>query len=147
MIEIGITKKQHYVSQGILKHFADQQKKIYELFIDKSIVTKKSIVDTMSQNYVYEHSKIEKNSIEDLFAKFESKAFPLIDSLITEIEEYCRDGDNIIPFKDKIDSIIPYVLLFYFRSGALLREYSMDAENPKEVRVERMLLNLSLIHI
>ena len=51
MIEIGITKKQHYVSQGILKHFADQQKKIYELFIDKSIVTKKSIVDTMSQNY------------------------------------------------------------------------------------------------
>ena len=127
MIEIGITKKQHYVSQGILKHFADQQKKIYELFIDKSIVTKKSIVDTMSQNYVYEHSKIEKNSIEDLFAKFESKAFPLIDSLITEIEEYCRDGDNIIPFKDKIDSIIPYVLLFYFRSGALLREYSMDA--------------------
>ena len=142
MIEIGITKKQHYVSQGILKHFADQQKKIYELFIDKSIVTKKSIVDTMSQNYVYEHSKIEKNSIEDLFAKFESKAFPLIDSLITEIEEYCRDGDNIIPFKDKIDSIIPYVLLFYFRSGALLREYSMDAENPKEVRVERMLLNI-----
>jgi len=102
VIEIGITKKQHYVSQGILKHFADQQKKIYELFIDKSIVTKKSIVDTMSQNYVYEHSKIEKNSIEDLFAKFESKAFPLIDSLITEIEEYCRDGDNIIPFKDKI---------------------------------------------
>lgn len=142
MIEIGITKKQHYVSQGILKHFADQQKKIYELFIDKSIVTKKSIVDTMSQNYVYEHSKIEKNSIEDLFAKFESKAFPLIDSLITEIEEYCRDGDNIIPFKDKIDSIILYVLLFYFRSGALLREYSMDAENPKEVRVERMLLNI-----
>ena len=141
MIEIGITKKQHYVSQGILKHFADQQKKIYELFIDKSIVTKKSIVDTMSQNYVYEHSKIEKNSIEDLFAKFESKAFPLIDSLITEIEEYCRDGDNIIPFKDKIDSIIPYVLLFYFRSGALLREYSMDAENPKDVGYIRGLRN------
>lgn len=44
MIEIGITKKQHYVSQGILKHFADQQKKIYELFIDKSIVTKKTAI-------------------------------------------------------------------------------------------------------
>lgn len=37
-------KKQHYVSQGILKHFADQQKKIYELFIDKSIVTKKALL-------------------------------------------------------------------------------------------------------
>ena len=58
-IEIGLTKK-HYVSQGILKHFADQQKKIYELFIEKNIVLKKCIVDTMSQNYVYVHSKIEK---------------------------------------------------------------------------------------
>ena len=35
MIEIGITKKQHYVSQGILKHFADYQKKIFELFKDE----------------------------------------------------------------------------------------------------------------
>lgn len=142
MIEIGITKKQHYVSQGILKHFADYQKKIFELFIDKRIVSKKSIVDTMAQNYVYEHSKIEKNSIEDLFANFESKAFPLIDSLIDEIEKYYGSGRDIICFKEKIDSIIPYVLLFYFRSGALLREYSMDEENLKDVRVERMLLNI-----
>ena len=50
----------------------------------------------------------------------------MIDSLIAEIEEYCKDGDSIILFKDRIDRIIPYVLLFYFRSGALLREYSMD---------------------
>ena len=64
----------------------------------------------MSQNYVYVHSKIEKITIEDLFANFKSKAFPLIDSLIAEIEEYCKDGDSIIPFKDRIDSIIPYVL-------------------------------------
>lgn len=41
----------------------------------------------MSQNYdLMNILRIEKNSIEDLFAKFESKAFPLIDSLITEIE-------------------------------------------------------------
>ena len=76
---MSVTKKQHYVSQGVLKHFADSQKKTYELFIDKKIISKKSIVDTMSQNYVYEHPRIEKNTIEDLFASFESKAFPIID--------------------------------------------------------------------
>ena len=85
---LSITKKQHYVSQGVLKHFSDEYRKTYELFIDKNLVSKKSIVDTMSQNYVYEHPKIETNTIEDIFASFESKAFPAIDLLISEIDEY-----------------------------------------------------------
>ena len=38
---LSITKKQHYVSQGVLKHFADEQRKTYELFIDKNLVSKK----------------------------------------------------------------------------------------------------------
>lgn len=139
---MGVTKKQHYVSQGILKHFSDEQRKTYELFIDKKIVSRKSIVDTMSQNYVYEHPRIETNTIEDLFASFESKAFPIIDSLISEIEEVYAKEKSIGKFKEQIINIIPYVLLFYFRSGALLKEYSMDSENPKETRVERMLLNI-----
>lgn len=139
---LGITKKQHYVSQGILKHFADEQKKTYELFIEKNLVSKKSIEDTMSQNYVYEHPKIETNTIEDIFASFESKAFPVIDLLITEIDEDYKTEKSIKKYEEKIKSIIPFVLLFYFRSGALLKEYSMDSEKPKEVRVERMLLNI-----
>lgn len=139
---MGVTKKQHYVSQGILKHFADERKKIFELFIDKRILSKKIIEDTMSQNYVYEHPKIERNTVEDIFACFESKAFPIIDSLIVEVEKLYKTEKNIIQIKEKIREIIPYVLLFYFRSGALLKEYSMYSDNPKEVRVERMLLNI-----
>ena len=52
MVEIGITKNQHYVSRGVLKHFADEKKKTLELFIDKGIISKKIIDSTMSQNYV-----------------------------------------------------------------------------------------------
>ena len=107
-----ITKKQHYVSQGILKHFADEQKKTYELFIEKNLVSKKSIEDTMSQNYVYEHPKIETNTIEDIFASFESKAFPVIDLLITEIDEDYKTEKSIKKYEEKIKSIIPFVLLF-----------------------------------
>ena len=117
---MSITKKQHYVSQGVLKHFADEQRKTYELFIDKNLVSKKSIVDTMSQNYVYEHPKIETNTIEDIFASFESKAFPAIDLLISEIDEDYKTERSIKKYEEKIKSIIPFALLFYFRSGALL---------------------------
>lgn len=36
VIELEITKNQHYVSQGILKHFSDEQNKVFELFIEKN---------------------------------------------------------------------------------------------------------------
>lgn len=45
---MNVTKNQHYVSQGILKHFADDKKKTYEMYIEKKIISKKSIVSTMS---------------------------------------------------------------------------------------------------
>lgn len=142
MVEIGITKNQHYVSRGVLKHFADEKKKTLELFIDKGIISKKIIDSTMSQNYVYEHPRIETNTIEDLFCSFETKAFPIIDKLINDFENDYYDGRDIEKYKCTINNIMPFVLLFYFRSGALLKEYSMDADNPKNVRVERMLLNI-----
>lgn len=40
---MSVTKNQHYVSQGILKHFSDSNEKTYEIYIGKKIVSKKSI--------------------------------------------------------------------------------------------------------
>ena len=137
-----VTKNQHYVSQGILKNFADEQKKTYELFIEKSIISKKSISKTMSQNYVYEHPEIETNTIENFFAKFEGIIIPIIDSIISLVEENIKNDTSILGFIDRINKIIPFVLLFYFRSGALLIEYAMDSENPRKDKVERMLQNI-----
>ncbi len=142
MNKLNITKNQHYVSQGVLKHFSDEKNKIFELFIEKELISKKCIDNTMSQKFVYEHPRIKTNTVENIFAKFESKAFPLIDGLIYEIENNYENKQSIIGLMQTIKSIIPYVLLFYFRSGALLKEYSMDAEEPKNTKVERMLLNI-----
>ena len=111
---LSITKKQHYVSQGVLKHFADEHRKTYELFIDKNLVSKKSIVDTMSQNYVYEHPKIETNMIEDIFASFESKAFPVIDLLISEIDEDYKTERSIKKYNIKIKRLIIITPVFCF---------------------------------
>lgn len=35
---MNITKKQHYVSQGILKHFLNEQGKVFELLIEKKLI-------------------------------------------------------------------------------------------------------------
>ena len=39
-----ITKNQHYVSRGIQKQFADTKKKVYELFIEKDNLSKKTMI-------------------------------------------------------------------------------------------------------
>ncbi len=135
-------KNQHYVSEGILKHFADTNKKAYEIYMPKKIVSKKNISDTMSQNYVYEHPLLKKNSLEKSFGAIENKVFPILDKLITAIDSNKKNDCQYV--LETIKGILPFLLIFYFRSGALLNEYTFnsDTENLKLDRVERMLTNI-----
>lgn len=135
-------KKQHYVSKGILKHFADTNKKTYEIYMSEKVVSKKEISDTMSQNYVYEHPFLKKNSLENSFSEIEDKVFPILDKLITAIDTDKKNDCQYV--LETIKGILPFLLIFYFRSGALLYEYtfSSDTENLKLDRVERMLTNI-----
>lgn len=135
-------KNQHYVSEGILKHFADTNKKAYEIYIPKKLISKKHISNTMSQNYVYEHPLLKKNSIEKSFGAIEDKVFPILDKLIIDIESGRKEDCHYV--METIKGIFPLLLIFYFRSGALLNEYTFnsDTENLKLDRVERMLTNI-----
>ena len=139
---MSTTKKQHYVSEGILKHFTDTNKKTYEIYMPKKIVSKKGISDTMSQNYVYEHSLLKKNSLEKTFAEIENKVFPILDKLITAIDTNKKNDCQYV--LETIKGILPFLLIFYFRSGALLYEYTFNSnsDNLKLDRVERMLTNI-----
>lgn len=135
-------KNQHYVSEGILKHFADDHKKIYEIYIPKKIVSKKEISKVMSQNCVYEHPLLEKNILENSFNTIEKKVFPVLDKLISDIDS-TRKNDFQYVF-ETIMKILPFLLVFYFRSGALLNEYTFNSDNDsiKLDRVERLLTNI-----
>lgn len=139
---MDITRKQHYVSKGILKHFAYPNKKTIEIYIPKKVVSKKEISDTMSQNYVYEHPLLKENSLEKSFAAIEDKVFPILDKLIIDIDTNERNNCQYV--LETIKDILPFLLIFYFRSGALLYEYTFnsDADNLKPNRVERMLTNI-----
>ena len=135
-------KNQHYVSEGILKHFADNNKKIYEIYIPKRVVSKKEISEVMSQNCVYEHPLLEKNFLEGSFTAIENKVFPILDELIANLDSKKKSDCQYV--LEKIKNILPFLLIFYFRSGALLNEYTFNSDNEsiKLDRVERMLTNI-----
>lgn len=139
---MGITKSQHYVSKGVLKHFADEHKKIFELYIDKGIISKKAIDGVMTQNYAYEHPTLETNSLENFFAQIESRLISWLDKVLDVLESQCKEGADCNKYINDLKRVMPLFLMFYFRSGALLYEYSFSSENPKLERVERLIFNI-----
>lgn len=134
-----ITKKQHYIPQGLIKHFSCGDNKIFELFNNR-ILSKKSIRDTMSQNLVYEHEKLPTNTIEHFFSKIEGSFIPQHDELVLKIEKSYLNKQEIP--KVEINKLLQFYVFLYLRSGALLEEYSAYSEDPKNQRVEEMLKNL-----
>ena len=142
MVYMEITKNQHYVSRGILKHFADEHKKIFELYIEKKIISLKSIDKVMSQNYIYEHPALEVNSLEKFFSQIEDRLISWLDKVLIVLENEYENGCDCKKYILDIKRVMPLFLMFYFRSGAMLYEYSFSSQNPKIDRVERMIFNI-----
>ena len=130
------------MSRGIQKQFADTKRKVYELFIEKDNLSKKAYDKTMAQNYVYEHPWLRTNYLENLFSDIERTYIPKIDKCVDYIEQQYLSGMNYNHFILGIKELLPIFMIFYFRSGALLYEYSFSSENPKLDRVERIMLNI-----
>jgi len=141
-VHMEITKNQHYVSRGILKHFADDRKKIFELYIEKEIISLKSIDKVMSQNYIYEHPALEVNSLEKFFSQIEDRLISWLDKMIIALDNEYENGKDCQKYILDIKKVMPLFLMFYFRSGAMLYEYSFSSQNPKLDRVERMIFNI-----
>ncbi|GFI02055.1 hypothetical protein IMSAGC005_00882 [Lachnospiraceae bacterium] len=139
---MNITKKQHYVSQGILKHFLNDQGKVFELLIEKKLIIPKRIQDTMEQNYVYEHPAFETNMLERKFGEIESVIFPRMDRIIADLEGAYKDDKSAVKYIGEIKKMMSLLLVFYFRSGALLYEYEFSSDKPKLDRVERLIANI-----
>lgn len=139
---MNITKKQHYVSQGILKHFLNEQGKVFELLIEKKLIIPKRIQDTMEQNYVYEHPAFETNALEKKFGEIESVIFPRTDKIIADLEQVYKTEKNAVKYINEIKKMMPLLLIFYFRSGALLYEYEFSSDKQKLDRVERLIANI-----
>ena len=87
-----ITKKQHYVSQGLLRLFSNDGKHIYECMISQQKVYRAKISDAMEENYTYEHPLLEENTMENTFASIESTFIPKISAIAKDVLVFPHKG-------------------------------------------------------
>lgn len=133
------TRKQHYISQGLLKLFSDDGNHIYECLVSSGKVYQTDVTNAMEENCTYEHPLLEENTLEDAFATIEGSFIPQVVAIANEVvssEKFTSDTYA------KICQLLEIFLLFYYRSGAVLSEFCYGVDDPdtkKRLRVRRLL--------
>uniref|UniRef100_UPI0040569DE9 DUF4238 domain-containing protein n=1 Tax=Acetatifactor sp. TaxID=1872090 RepID=UPI0040569DE9 len=131
-------KKQHYISQGLLRHFSIDGNRIFECSIDQKKIYRTNIGNAMEENCLYEHPLLQENLLENAFANIEASFIPKISTIIEDIHTSSKSVEEIY---NSLNSLYEIFLLFYYRSGAVLSEFSYgmnDSETKKRMRVRRL---------
>ena len=135
-----VTKNQHYIPQSLLKHFSNNGSLFEVLTFEKNIFPT-TIRKTMCENYTYEHDQLPVNTVEKFFSRIEGITSPAVEDLIGQIAEI-KDGEKeIAEFKSSLSEILGYLLIFYYRSGALLTEFSSFKKTEKVPLLSEKILN------
>ncbi|MCT1577049.1 DUF4238 domain-containing protein [Oceanobacillus kimchii] len=131
--------KQHYVSKFLLKNFANEKDQVFESLVDMKKVYPTNINQSMCEKFVYEHSELDKNSLEKAFSDIESFVAPKIEYILQLLE----DGNfEIKDIKNLVNEILYEIIIFYYRSGAVLHEMSFQKEN-KDQQLSDLLKQIS----
>ncbi|PGE89038.1 hypothetical protein COM55_00450 [Bacillus pseudomycoides] len=120
---MGKTKNQHYVSRSILQHFANTKDQVHECLVQDKKIYMSNINNSMSGNLIYEHTSLETNTIENTFSKIEAKVMPKIKMIIDCLTNDMSEKHKLDTIKKIVEEILLELLIFYYRSGALLNEY------------------------
>lgn len=132
------TKNQHYISQCLLRNFANDDNKVYEILIDTRKIYHTNYKNSMVERFTYEHPILKKNSIEKLFQNIENYIGFEIENIIKMINKHEIGECSFSELKAKINKYIYEFLISYYRSGALLTEFEYLRQN-KEDKVLLML--------
>lgn len=140
-----ITKNQHYIPQSLLKHFSDNGSLFEVLTLEKKIFPTR-IDKTMCENYTYEHDQLPVNTVEKFFSRIEGITAPAVEQLIAVIDGIKNGTREIEEFKSELSEILGYLLIYYYRSGALLTEFSTFNKTEKVPLLSEKILNESYIN-
>lgn len=133
---------QHYVPQFVLSHFSDNRKKVSEALLDERKIYKTNYSRSMSERNTYEHPLLEINELEKIFGDIESDFAPAIKEMISLLDENEEETNNLEKVKSIIESYLSTIIIFYYRSGALLHEFSIE-NLQKGIRIDHLLEKLS----
>jgi len=140
------TKNEHYIAAGSLKFFADENGRIFEFLVeDKKESYPTTPGKAMSANKIYEHRLFRINEIENAFAEGPDQYLPeVVQNIIKQIESSEKTGDLENTHKEIVKSMGLF-LISYYRSGALLEEYSTDGKEKKIALMLRKLLDVNYL--
>ncbi|MBT2584252.1 DUF4238 domain-containing protein [Planococcus sp. ISL-109] len=127
-----LVKNQHYIPRCVLKHFSNEKKQVFEASLSAKKVYPTNYSQSMSQRYTYEHPNLEVNKIEGFFSKIEDYFGPAIHDILNKIKLFEEGKINVSELKIFVEKYIKEFLIFYYRSGALLHEFSFLLEDENE---------------
>lgn len=125
---------QHYISQGILRLFSENKKSVFEFNIQNDNIYRTGIRKTMSDTYTYEHPFLPGNALENAFKTIEDKYIPQMTGVVNIL-----DSEDVVTARKRVEELLEYILLFYYRSGAVLYEFSDNNEFEKAEVIENLL--------
>lgn len=126
------TINQHYIPQFILKNFCNEKEQVYECLVNREKIYVTNIKNSMVGRYTYEHPYFEKNRIEKWFSRIEDYTGPAINRILSTIENHGIGNIEFKLIRDLVNIYLSTFIIFYYRSGALLYEYSFGRKNKDD---------------
>ncbi|MBD8838888.1 DUF4238 domain-containing protein [Paenibacillus sp. CFBP 13594] len=130
-----ITKNQHYIPQSMLTNFANSKGRVFEVLLKNNNIYETSYRQSMSEKFTYEHPLLEGNYLENMFGKIESYFAPAMREIIAHLDSNLTPIEEI---KKLVEKYMKEYLVFYYRSGALLNEFTFGGFS-KEDKIPLML--------
>lgn len=133
-----IVRNEHYISQGLIRLFSQNKKSVFEYNLANNKIYRTAISNTMKSVDTYEHTLLKTNTLENYFKGVEDLYIPKMKKVIELLDAY-----DIGSAKEIIFSQMEMCLLFYYRSGAFLLEYSQDKDEKQDGIISNMLKHIS----
>lgn len=130
-----VAKNQHYVPESLLRYFANSDDRFFEVLLHGKKIYPTNTTSSMCETFTYEHEKLPVNTIENYLSKIEREVATQVKALMQVIEEIKQGKADICVAKVIVEKTLHNFLLFYYRSGALLTEFSSF---KKEERIPLM---------
>ncbi len=141
----NVVKNQHYIPEGLLSFFTNEKGQIFEILLSKSKIYPTSPSNSMSETFVYEHEALEKNELENQFAKLDNEAINEMAELLSVISDVKNGAKEFADIKKCLTKMLPKLLVFYYRSGALLTEFASGNSDHKIPLLTKKILNIEYI--
>ena len=147
---MNVTKNQHYIQARLLDQFTNENGMIFEFLVDN--VNKEPYPcrpdNAMSASFIYEDTSILKiNAIENAFADgIDAKLPKIVKDVIEQIKVVEKEGGELSAVRNTISQSLSLFLIGYYKSGALLEEFSSDNDQEKKKLMLRKILDIDYIN-